>query len=212
MSICYIVGAGPYSGEPFHPSPDDFVIAADGGYAFLTKHSIRCDLLVGDFDSMPDPGFANTIKLNPVKDDTDTVYAVKEALSRGYDDFRIYGALGGRFDQSIASVQTLSYIVNAGARGYLLGDGFAASVIRNSRLDFRAGLDGFFSVFSLSDESKGVFIEGAKYPLQDAVLTNTFPLGVSNEFLGEKASVSVCEGELLILFNCEKLEKAVYQC
>lgn len=212
MAICYIVGAGPYSGEPFSPEPNDFVIAADGGYVFLTKNNIRCDLLVGDFDSMPDPGFANTIKLNPVKDDTDTVYAIKEALKRGYDDFRIYGALGGRFDHSIASVQTLSYIVNAGARGYLIGDGVAATVIRNSKIDFLAGLNGTFSVFSLSEKSKGVYISGAKYPLNDAVLTRSFPLGVSNEFLGKGASVSVREGELLIIFKCKKLEKAVYQC
>ncbi len=212
MAICYIVGAGPYSGEPFSPGTDDFVIAADGGYVFLTKNNIRCDLLVGDFDSMPDPGFANTVRLNPVKDDTDTVYAVKEALRRGYDDFRIYGALGGRFDHSIASVQTLTYIAEAGARGYLLGDETSATVIRNSKIDFRAGLTGTFSVFSLSEESKGVYIKGAKYPLNDAVLTRSFPLGVSNEFLGGGASVCVRDGELLILFNCKKLEKAVYQC
>lgn len=212
MPVCYIVGAGPYSGKPFTPKDGDYVIAADGGYGFIIKHNLRCDLLVGDFDSSDMPDFENTVKLSPVKDDTDTIHAVKEGLARGYDDFRIYGALGGRFAHSFASVQTLSYILDRGGRAYLIGDGIAATVIRNSRLDFRKECKGYFSVFSLSEVSRGVYIEGGKYPLCDHTLTNSFPLGVSNEFTGVRTAISVCEGELLIMFECDDLEKEVYQC
>ena len=49
--ICYIVGAGEFYGE-FTPTRDDLVIAADGGYDALISHGYRCDVLIGDLDSI----------------------------------------------------------------------------------------------------------------------------------------------------------------
>lgn len=54
------------------------------------------------------------------------------------------------------------------------------------------------SVFCHSDRAEGVTIQGLKYTLQDAELTNGFPLGVSNEFIGERAEISVKKGILLV--------------
>ena len=44
-------------------------------------------------------------------------------------------------------------------------------------------------------------LTGLYYPLEDAVLTSGFPLGVSNQFTGGAASVSVREGTLLVMWE-----------
>ena len=63
-SSCYVVGAGEMYGQPPAPEPGDFVIAADGGFGYLTAQGIRADLVVGDFDSLGTlPEHANVIRL-----------------------------------------------------------------------------------------------------------------------------------------------------
>ena len=202
-SVCYIVGASPEAGPEikFTPNENDFVIAADGGFSHLEKQKIRCDLVVGDFDSSACPNLSSVIQLNPQKDDTDTLFAVREGLKRGYTRFRIYGVLGGALSHTLSALQTLTFLLDHGAKGLLIGKNVCAAAIRNDRLDFRAGCKGFFSVFSFDEISRGVFIEGAKYPLQDYTMTNGFPIGVSNEFIGKPVGISVNNGTLHILFE-----------
>ena len=61
------------------------------------------------------------------------------------------------------------------------------------------------SVVTLScrpgEKAEGVSIEGLYYPLQNAVLTSGFPLGVSNQFTGVSARVSVRKGTLLAMWQ-----------
>ncbi|MBQ6116705.1 MAG: thiamine diphosphokinase, partial [Oscillospiraceae bacterium] len=52
--------------------------------------------------------------------------------------------------------------------------------------------------FCLGEDARGVAISGGQYPLQDAVLTAEFPLGVSNHFIGNPITVSVKQGSLLM--------------
>ena len=72
-------------------------------------------------------------------------------------------------------------------------------MIHNSKISFEKEEEGYISVFSLSDRSEGVSLRGLKYLLEDAVLTNVFPLGASNEFLGEVSEIEVRDGTLLII-------------
>ncbi|MCI8331383.1 MAG: thiamine diphosphokinase [Clostridiales bacterium] len=212
--VCYIVGASPEAGPEinFTPNEDDFVIAADGGFSHLTKQHIRCDLVVGDFDSSVCPDFPAVIQLNPQKDDTDTLFAVRQGLQRGYTRFIIYGVLGGALSHTISALQTLTFLLDHGAKGLLIGKNICAAAIRNDRIDFRAASQGFFSVFSFDEVSRGVFIEGAKYPLHDYTMTNGFPIGVSNEFIGNPVGISVNNGTLHILFEANgEPDKVLYQ-
>lgn len=199
-NICYIFGAGEHFGPPPLPNPGDFVIAADGGYEYLALNGVRADLAVGDFDSLgAPPRGANTIALPREKDDTDMAAALRAGLERGWREFRIYGGTGGRFDHTLANVQCLAELASQGARGFLFGRDTAVTVIRDGSVSFPAGCAGTVSVFAHSDVAEGVFEDGLKYPLRDATLYNTRPLGVSNEFTGAPAFISVRTGTLIII-------------
>ncbi len=200
---CFIFGAGEYYGSEFSvPLPDgSFSVAADGGFARMLKHGVKPDLVVGDFDSLGYvPDFPDIIKYPAEKDDTDMAIAVRECEKRGFDIFVIYGGLGGRLDHTLANIQTLFGMCADGKSGYLIGKNTVITAIKNGGIEFPTGLSGMISVFAAGVAS-GVTIDGLKYEISDAVLTNTNPLGVSNEFLGAAARVSVLDGTLLVLWN-----------
>ena len=141
------------------------------------------------------------IRLNPVKDDTDMLYGLKLALEMGYREFRLYGATGGRFDHTLANIQCLLYLKNHGATGYLMDGNGMILVLKNEEVRFKAGMEGYVSLFSLGKSAEGVTIKGLKYELEHAVITNDFPLGISNEFMGNEASISVERGELVCMLS-----------
>ncbi len=179
----------------------DLVVAADAGYAALVRQGVKPDLVVGDFDSLGEVPAGETIVRHPVmKDDTDTLLAVRLGLERGYRDFRLYGALGGRLDHTLANIQTLQYLAARNARGVIVGD-VCLAVVRNGALRFRADARGTVSVFCLGAPARGVFLEGLLYPLTDYTMTPDFPIGVSNEFTGAPSSVRVGDGCLVAVFG-----------
>ncbi|MPM00458.1 Thiamine pyrophosphokinase [bioreactor metagenome] len=207
MKSCYIVGAGDFQKERFHPNPGDFVIAADAGFDYLEGLSIEPDFVIGDFDSLKSPPRdPRVITLPTEKDDTDLLYAVKHARKEGCDTFYLFGGTGGRLDHTLANIQVLSYLSVHGSIGFLLGSGYVITAIRNSTLRFDPGYRGILSVFCAGDRAEGVFLRGLKYPLSNATLTNEIPLGVSNEFLGIPVEVSVSAGTLTVYWeDCTKL-------
>jgi len=200
-AACFIVGAAPDSGPiRFTPEPGDLVIAADGGYARLKALGISPDIAIGDFDSLgfvPDGACVHATE----KNDTDMMLAVRLGLQKGYQSFEIYGGLGGRIGHTVANIQALTFLARRAARGTLIADGTRATVIHCGSIAFSAAARGFLSVFALDSEVRGVTVSGLKYPLVNATLTNEFPIGVSNEFIGEKSSVSVDDGTLLIIWE-----------
>lgn len=199
-AICYIVGAGENCGLDFTPSANDLVIAADAGIRYLEQYGIAANLVIGDFDSLDCvPSHPNTIVLNPEKDETDMFAAVREGVRAGYYNFHIYCGMGGRIDHTIANIQVLTHLAQNGMQGFLFGRDNAITAITDRELAFEAVPSGYISVFSHIEKSEGVYLRGLKYELDNAVLTNTFPLGVSNEFVGRKSSVSVSHGTLLIV-------------
>ena len=106
------------SGGDYFPIPDlscDYVIACDLGYLHAEKMGIRPDLILGDFDSAPVPDGKIPVEQHPVrKDDTDTMLAVKKALSLGYADLVMACAFGGRLDHAYANIQAGAYAAEQG--------------------------------------------------------------------------------------------------
>lgn len=204
MKRCIIFGAAPVrdtSVVPVEAKEGDLILCADGGYAYARALGLVPDVLLGDFDSLAGPWdlVGEMKRFPPEKDDTDLMLSVKEGLARGYRDFAIYGALGGRLDHTIASIQTLAYLTSQGAKGVLYGEGTQVYLLKDGALSLPRVEGAALSVFAYGGNASGVTLRGTKYPLEDGVLQACFPLGVSNEFAADVAEITVKKGSLLIL-------------
>ncbi len=212
---CIIVGAGDLTVGDLRAAEEDFVIAVDGGLGYCGILEVEPDLIIGDFDSISQQEAEavkelerripeRIIRFPREKDDTDMLAALKEGLARGYRDFRIYAATGGRLDHTLANIQCLLYLKNHDAVGYLVDGNGMTLVIVNEAVRFQRNLEGILSLFSLVRETRGVTIRNMKYPLSDAVITNDVPVGISNEFIGEEAEIIVQDGALACMVLYDK--------
>ena len=199
---CLIFGALPVARLPFAVKNDDFVIAADKGLATAKVLGVQPDLIVGDFDSLGyAPNTENVVRLNVLKDDTDVGYAINLAFARGYRDFHVFGAVGGKLDHTIANIQLAADLAAKGASCMFYGASERFAVIENGAIALPAKNAGRVSVFSLAPRSEGVSIRGLSYGCDDAAITDRFPIGVSNAFIGNEAEISVKDGRLLIVWE-----------
>lgn len=199
MKRALIFGGGIYGTEFPVISSDDFIIAADKGIEILTQKGISPHITVGDFDSSSVIPTKNVIKLPVEKDVTDTHAAVDIALENGCREIHIYGGMGGRIDHTFANYSLISSLAEKGIRACLFGEGYFVSAICGGGMTLHGKKGSTVSVFSWSDECRGVTLKGVKYPLSDAVLHKNFALGVSNSFVEEIAEISVSDGILLIM-------------
>ena len=201
MNRCFIYAAGSFFGLRERPRPGDLQIAADAGLRLCRQLGRTPDLVLGDFDSMDvSEAPADALRVPVEKDDTDTGLALREGLRRGCREFFIYGGTGGRrLDHTLANLQSLAFLRENGARGWLYDRDFVYTVIKNETLTLRREVDwGLVSLFALGDRARGVTLTGLQYPLDHAELTCAFPLGVSNHFAAETATVTVEDGLLLV--------------
>ena len=187
----------------YDPKPNDYILCADGGWKLAARLGLRPDAVLGDFDSSEAPEGGEIRRFPVEKDDTDTMLCLKQGLSMGIDEFLIVGGFGGRVDHTLANFQTLNYAASRFACAQMFDGDNWATVVRNGSAEIPARA-GKLSVFALDAECKGVTIRGAKYGVTDATLTNAFPLGVSNEFQGKTANVSVKDGALLVTICGDK--------
>ena len=180
---------------------EDYILAADGGVRHLEKLNITPHGILGDFDSL---GFVpEGAPVFPVeKDDTDSMLAVRKGLELGYREFLLYGALDGpRLDHTIANFQTLQFLADRGAAGWLVGRDYIVTVVKDGTLKFPAEAGGILSLFCLGPDARDVTLKGLHYPLEHGTLTSGFPLGVSNHFTGCPAEITVGNGSLLVLWD-----------
>ncbi|MCR4735265.1 MAG: thiamine diphosphokinase [Treponema sp.] len=209
MSRCVIISAGEirnYSRIKALLRNDDFFIFCDGGLSHAQALALQPNVIVGDFDSCnpSDLNFYSSngseiIRLPREKDDTDTFFAVKLALERGYSDFLFLGAMGARFDHSFGNISILLYLHEHG-KNALLADDYSLMRIAGKEAVYIDSNSAFFSVLTIAGNVSGLTIKNAKYPLENAELSCDFQLGISNEVLaGKKAEVSVKEGRVLVV-------------
>ncbi len=211
MNRCVIISAGEihnYEHTRTFLQSGDFFIFCDGGLTHADGLGIVPDLIVGDFDSCDSydlskyagiAGHPEIIKLPREKDDTDTLFAVKLALERGYEDFLLLGAMGGRFDHALGNISILLYLDGLGKKALLLDD-YSTMQIAGAKPFYIDDNCSYFSVMTVAGDVSGVNIRNAKYPLENASLNTDFQLGISNEVMpGHTAEVSVEHGRVLVI-------------
>ncbi len=205
MQRCVIIGGadiGRYEAVRAHLRPDDFCIYCDSGLKHMPSLNMPPSLIVGDFDSHHNPHMdVETIVLPCEKDDTDTVFAVKEALKRGFEEFLLIGAIGARLDHTLGNVSILLYLDALGKTASIIDDYSLMQIVSREPAYIDDSYP-FFSLLNISGIARGVTIENAKYPLQDAEITCEYQYGISNEVLpGKTAAVTVQDGKLLLIKN-----------
>lgn len=203
MKRCVIIGGAPiknYDTASKYLKKDDFVIFCDSGLIHLEALGVKADLIVGDFDSHEKPQTeVETIILPCEKDDTDTMFAIKEGIRRGFEEFLILGGVGGRFDHSLGNVSSLLYLHSKGKNAILVDDYSEMSVVSRENVYVEDKFS-YFSLLNISGCAKGIEVEDAKYPLIDAEITCEYPYGISNEVIkGKQARIRVKEGRLLLI-------------
>ncbi len=182
--------------------PGDRLIAADGGLRFLRALGLTPDVVIGDLDSLG-PGDEDYLSRSGVpverfptrKDETDLELAVRLALAGGAQDLLIFGALGGRWDQTLANLLLLAHNEFRRARIRLL-DGTQQIYLIQGRTRIEGQPGDTVSLIPLYGDATGITTDGLDYPLRQGSLRFGSTLGISNVLVGPHATVEVADGRV----------------
>ena len=118
-------------------------------------------------------------------------------LEKGFKDFLIIGAIGQRLDHSLGNVSILIYLKENSANGVIVDDYSEMKLITGEEIILKDSFS-YFSIISLDKCLKGVYISGAKYPLENAVIENSYQYGISNEPIND-TKIRINEGNALLI-------------
>ncbi|CAM4205636.1 thiamine diphosphokinase [Paenibacillus tarimensis] len=185
---------------------DDILIGADSGALFLIENGYRPHLAIGDFDSVTAGQFEliqsrsrETEACDPVdKDYTDTELAMIKSLRYQPSEIRFIGALGTRFDHSIANIHLLVKAHEANIPA-VIDDAHNEIRLTDSELVIRKAGFEQVSLLPLTPVVTGVTLKGFQYGLTDAVLQMGQSLGISNILLKEEGVITVKSGMLMVI-------------
>lgn len=182
----------------------EFLICCDGGLRHAHALGLCPDVILGDMDSA-DPALlalygqkAEIVSFASEKDFTDTELAVRFAVARNATELLIFGGLGGRFDHALANVHVLLHTLRAGVRAAIVDERNRITLM-DSHVALTGERGALVSLIPLTTKAEGVTTRGLKYPLRGETLTVGATRGVSNEFLGGAAEISVRSGVLVVV-------------
>lgn len=185
--------------------PDDLLIAADGGLRYFRALGLWPAVVIGDLDSTTPEDQAALAEANvrveqfpERKDQTDLELAVQFARDSGADDILIFGALGERWDQSLANLLLLAHPNLSDLRLRLMEGDQTLYLVRG--VTEIVGQPGdTVSLIPLMGDAHGVTTEGLDYALTNGTLPFGATLGVSNVLVGERAIVTVRQGTVMCI-------------
>ena len=202
MKKCYIVGGGDFFADAFRPDEDALIIAADAGYKVLCDIGVTPHIVVGDFDSLGyTPEHPDVESHSPIKDDTDMMLAVERGIENGCDEFYIFGATGGRIAHTLGNLQVLGFVAEKGFAGYIFDLDTVITAINSCALFFDENASGYISLMPFGCEKANVTLSGFKYDVERCDLPCNRPLGISNEFTGDSARLTVHSGTVVAVWE-----------
>ena len=180
-----------------------FVVGVDKGAFIALKKGIKLDLAIGDFDSVNEEEFAclfgsvdNIVKLNPIKDVTDTYEAYKHV--RDYDEIVILGGIQGR---RIEHFLALVNLVKEDSKVKILdNNSYIYSLKGPSTYKIKKSEYKYISFFA--EEESIISLKGFKYELKDYVLKVNDSLAISNEII-EEGIISILKGSIPVIQSKE---------
>ena len=206
MKRCVIIGASPFCDADVlkkNIRESDFIVCADGGYKYALSAGVKPNLIIGDFDSseFPENIGCDTVRLPVHKDDTDTMYCVRECMKMGYKDILLFGVTGGRLDHTFANFCTLLYAAENSVNARIIdGENIIFAMTQGMKENIENMKNHIFSIFPFGCKSCKVTLDGFEYPLDEDILKVDTVLGTSNSILSDHAEIILHEGnEICIL-------------
>lgn len=186
----------------------EVIMAVDAGMEVLYRKHIHPDIIVGDFDSVDldtldyfrEREEIDVCMLEPEKDETDTEFAVREAIRRGGHDITIVGAVGSRMDHVLGNFAILGIGLLAHVNVQILDSHNRIRMI-NEPITIEKSMQygKYVSLIPFSGTVTGVTLKGMKYPLDDYTLESFSTLGISNEIVNDTADIGLSSGCLLVI-------------
>ncbi len=206
----FIVGSGNVdSGDLFREKAleSKLMICVDGGARHFMDAGITPHILIGDFDSIAPDIFeayknlgVNILKYPAKKNYTDMELALDYALELGATRVFMMGATGTRLDHTISNLQLLYKLLDSDVEGIILNQKNTVYLIKKSiELEKKDGYR--VSLLPATQVVEGITTKGLAYPLTDATMAMGTGLGISNEFISEKAAISIRTGRLFVIIS-----------
>lgn len=206
MSQAIIVANGNISSKLKLPiSHEDFLVGVDAGALYFINNYYYCDLAIGDFDSVTKKQLEKIKKkvkevkvYCPDKDFTDTELALKEVIKRGYKNIIIIGAIGTRFDHSLANIFLLEKYISKRVKIKIIDEHNEIETVKNDNKVRQKRDFPYVSFISLSSSSV-LSLSGFKYPIFQKDIKKGETIGISNELINNKAYIKVHKGKVLMI-------------
>ena len=186
----------------------EYTIVADSGMEFCRRIGIIPDMIIGDFDSV----LSDTLsyfkmqsdivwrELNPIKDDTDTEFAIRQAIALGTEEIAILGGTGTRLDHVFGNVALLGIGLKEQVKIQLVDAHNRIRMIdKPMKLEKASQFGKFVSILPFAGAVRGVTLNGFKYPLVNHTMEVFSSLGISNEIVENEAEICFEEGILLVI-------------
>ena len=182
------------------------IIAADRGLEACMKLQIEPDYVIGDFDSLDEQvkdaflaDRRNVTKLNPIKDDTDTEYAIRLAIREGARSIVMLGATGSRIDHVLGNISLLGIGLESGTDISIIDTNNRIRMAdKPVTIEKSAQYGRFVSLIAVTDDNE-VSLRGFKYPVTDYSFDRFTSLGISNEIIDDHAVIDIHRGKFIII-------------
>ncbi len=188
-----------------------FIIACDKGFISCENMGLTPNLVIGDFDSAGMEAFERAkkscnevVKLNPVKDDTDTEAALRIAFERTdpKDSIYLLGATGTRLDHVMGSIGLLGMGLQNGRKVILVDSHNYIEMIDSTReyaIEKQNQFGKYVSVLPYMGEVTGLTMKGYKYSVDNITIQGFNTLTVSNEIVDPVATIKIKSGYLIVM-------------
>ena len=185
----------------------DNIIASDKGLETLDKFNIKPNYIIGDFDSINlkildkyiNDNKTKIIKLNPIKDYTDTHMALKLAIKLKSEDITIIGAIGTRIDHTIANINILKEALKKEIVCRIVNENNSIMLIDRKTTIEKDDNYKYISLIPLTSTVDGITLKGFKYSLNNSKIKIGESIGVSNEQIKQKAIIEIKKGILIVI-------------
>ncbi|MBW1710689.1 MAG: thiamine diphosphokinase [Deltaproteobacteria bacterium] len=193
-------------------TPDDLLIAADGGARHCLDLGVVPDFVVGDLDSLQPfeikalkKSGAEVVVYARKKNFTDLELAFSLAMDRGANEIIVLGGFGGRWDMTVSNLLLATGRKFSGVSIRLIDGPQEATLIKDGeQRTFQGSRGDVLSLIPLGRDVTGVTLSGLEYALSDQTIKAGSTLGISNVLAEDKATVTIEKGVLLCIISHQK--------